>query len=172
MKIRTLFLLLALAAIAVFASLNWQLFNQPSTLSLGFGTVAAPLGLVMLVLLAAVCVLFLVYIVTLQTTVLVENRRHGREMQAQRGLADQAEASRFTELRQFIEAALQNDAARDGDWHNALLARMDRLEDTVRGTMQDANNTVAAYVGELEDRMERKLPGHDAASGSREQERR
>lgn len=164
MKIRTLSLLLVLAAIAVFAALNWSAFNQPATLSLGFGSVTAPLGLVMLGLLVAVSVLFLAYVVTLQTSVLLETRRHGRELQAQRGLADQAEASRFTELRKFIETELQAGTAREAELHSVLLARLDKLDDSVRSTMQDANNTVAAYLGELEDKLERDSVTH-ASSG-------
>lgn len=159
MKISTLFLLFALAVAGAFAALNWPAFNQSTTLSLGVANVTAPLGLVMLGLLVAVSVLFLAYLVTLQTSVLLETRRHARELQAHRALADQAEASRFTELRKFIEGELQVRTAQESEMHNILLARMDRLDESVRGTMQDANNTVAAYMGELEDRLEHRQPG-------------
>lgn len=160
MSVRTLLLVLVLVAIAVFAALNWPTFTEPTTLSLGFGSVVAPLGLVMLGLLVAVGVIFLAYIVYLQTSVLLETRRHARELQAHRALADQAEASRFTELRSFIESELQIRATREAELHNELLMRMDQMESTVRSTMQDANNTVASYLGELEDRLERG--GHDS----------
>lgn len=159
MKISTLFLIFALAVAGAFAALNWPAFNQPTTLSLGFADITAPLGLVMLGMLVAVSVLFLAYLVTLQTSVLLETRRHARELQAHRALADQAEASRFTELRKFIEGELQVRTAHESEMHNTLLARMDRLDESVRGTMQDANNTVAAYMGELEDRLEHRQPG-------------
>ncbi|RJG02899.1 LapA family protein [Noviherbaspirillum sedimenti] len=155
MKISTLLLVLALAVIGAFAALNWPAFTQPTTLSLGFAAVTAPLGLIMLGMLIALSVLFLAYLVTLQTSVLLETRRHARELQAHRALADQAEASRFTELRKFIETELQVRMAREADMHNTLLARMDKLDDSVRGSMQDANNTVAAYLGQMEDRLER-----------------
>lgn len=164
MKFSTLFLVLALAVIGAFAALNWPAFTQVTTLSLGFASVTAPLGLIMLGMLVAVSVLFLAYLVSLQTSVLLETRRHARELQAHRALADQAEASRFTELRKFIETELQVRMAREVDMHSALLARMDKLDESVRGAMQDANNTVAAYLGEMEDRLdrgERSIPkGH------------
>ena len=38
------------------------------------------------------------YVLSLQGSVLLETRRHTKELQAQRELADKAEASRFTEL--------------------------------------------------------------------------
>lgn len=103
MPIRNVALLVALAAVAVFAVLNWSVIMAPTTLSLGFAEVQAPLGLVLLGLIALLSVLFLVYAVYLQSSVLLEARRHARELQASRELADQAEASRFTELRDRVE---------------------------------------------------------------------
>ena len=95
MKIRTLFLLIVVVVIIVFAALNWSAFMAPTTLSLGFATVQAPLGLIMLGLLVFLTGLFLVFVVYLQTSSLLETRRHARELQANRELADQAEASRL-----------------------------------------------------------------------------
>lgn len=156
MNIRTLFLSLVLAAVAVFVALNWSTFLASSTLSLGFATFEAPLGLVMLGLLAALALVFLGFIVYLQTSVLLEARRHARELQSQRELADQAEASRFTELRKFIQDELHVVATRDADATRDLLERMDRLESGMRSALSDSNNTLAAYLGELEDRLERQ----------------
>ena len=60
--------------------------------------------------------------------VLLETRRHTKEMAAQRELADKAEASRFTELREH----LNNETARLTEAFTTngseLLARIDRLE--------------------------------------------
>lgn len=156
MNLRTLLLLLVLAAVGVFVALNWATFLEPSTLSLGFASFQAPLGLVMLGLLAALALAFLGFIAFLQTSVLLEARRHARELQSQRVLADQAEASRFTELRGYIENEMRSIAARDADTTQALLARMDQLENALRAALGDSNNTLAAYLGELEDRLGRE----------------
>ncbi|GIZ50218.1 LapA family protein [Noviherbaspirillum aridicola] len=156
MNIRTFLLLLVLAAVAAFVALNWSTFLAPSTLSLGFASFEAPLGLVMLGLLAALALAFLGFIVFLQTSVLLEARRHARELQTQRDLADQAEASRFTELRGFIEGEMRALAARDTDATHALLARIDQLETGLRGALSDSSNTLAAYLGELDDRLARE----------------
>jgi hypothetical protein len=45
-------------------------------------------------------------VVYLQTSVIFEWRRHAKELQTQRELADQAEASRFTELRTHVDTRL------------------------------------------------------------------
>lgn len=129
MQLRNVALLVVLGAVALFAALNWGVIMTPTTLSLGFAEVQAPLGLVLLVMLAVVCALFLFYLVYLQTTVLLEQRRHARELETQRQLADQAEASRFTELRTLLQA------------------RLDQLE-----------NSLAASIGELADRLGRNRP--------------
>jgi len=82
MYLRTLLLLLVLGAIAAFAAVNWGAFTTPATLSLLFTTVQAPLGLIMLGLAAMLAVLFLVFFVYLQTSVIIEARRYARELRA------------------------------------------------------------------------------------------
>lgn len=155
MKLHSLLLLLVLAAVAAFAALNWGVFLSPTELSLGFTTVSMPLGLIMLGLLAVVTTLFLAFVVYLQGSVLFEARRHSRELQANRELADRAEASRFTELRAFLETELAKQSIQNGDSKDALLARIDRLEHEFRSFMEQSGNTLAAYIGELEDRLEK-----------------
>ena len=153
MKIRTLLLLTVLAAIAAFAALNWSAFMMPTTLSLGIDVVQAPLGLIMLGVVALVSTLFLVFIVYLQGSVLFEARRHARELKTNRELADQAEASRFTELRGFLEVELKKQASLDAESKAAVLARLDRLDHDLRAEMEQSVTTLSAYVGELEDRL-------------------
>ncbi|OGA98344.1 MAG: hypothetical protein A3E25_02215 [Burkholderiales bacterium RIFCSPHIGHO2_12_FULL_69_20] len=65
----SLTLILAYVLMAAFAILNWTAMAAPSTLSLGFTDVSAPLGMVMLVFTAAISGLFVVYIVLLQAGV-------------------------------------------------------------------------------------------------------
>jgi uncharacterized integral membrane protein len=106
MPLRTVVLLLVLALVTIFAGLNWTAFVAPTTLSFGVAQVQAPLGLIMLGLLAVLTTLFLLYVAYLQTTVILEWRRHAKELQAQRELADQAEVSRFTDLRGHLDTRL------------------------------------------------------------------
>lgn len=155
MKLQTLLLLLVLAVIAAFAALNWSAFIAPTTLSVGFATMQMPLGLVMLGLLIFVAVLFLVYVVYLQAGALLDTRRHAREVQANRELADQAEASRFTELRAFLDAELTKQSALHAESKSSLLARVDQLERDLHSLAEQTENALAAAIGELDERLER-----------------
>lgn len=155
MKISTLFLIIIVAAIAAFAVLNWGTFMAPTVLSLWFATFQAPLGLVMLGLLAFLTGLFLLFVVYLQTSVLLETRRHARELQANKELASQAEASRFTELWGFLEGELKKQADLDTESRAAVLERLDQLDGDLRSVVEESVNSLSAYIGELEDRLEK-----------------
>lgn len=159
MKVPTLFFLIVLAATVTFAALNWSAFMATTSLSLGVAVIQAPLGLIMLGLMAVLTALFLVFVVYLQTSVLLEARRHAHELRANRELADRAEASRFSELRAYLEEELLSAAGRDTDAKAALLARMDQLDSDLRSAIEQSGNTLAAYIGELEDRLERGAAG-------------
>ena len=144
MRARTILVLLVIALITAFVILNWDAITTPGTLNLGFTTVQAPLGLVMLGLVAVLTLGYGVYMALWQGTILMETRRHTKELQAQRALADQAEASRFTELR----SAMQTEFATLGD-------RLAKAQDALRQEMRDSSNSLAATIGEIEDRLTR-----------------
>ncbi len=136
---------LVVVLIVALATLNWGALVTPVDTWIGFMTVSAPLGLIMLGLTALLGIMFLFYVFYLQSTVMIDTRRHTKELQAQRELADKAEASRFTELRTFIEAQEQKQAARAAELQQAVLARVNQVD-----------NTIAAHMGQLEDRLERR----------------
>ena len=134
MKIRSLLLVLFLALVLAFVALNLDQILQPTSLNLGLVTIQAPLGLAMLGLLALALLVFAVALVYLQTTHLMELRRAMKEVAEQRGLADQAEASRFTTLQQTMQSEFQ----------------------AVKLVIEQTGNGLAASLGELEDRLERQ----------------
>ena len=150
MNLRTLFLLLIVAAIAALAVLNWGELTAPSLMSLGVVSIEAPLGLIMLGLTALLGVFFIAYVLSLQSSVLLDTRRHSKEMTAQRELADKAEASRFTELRAFLETQHQQ-------VQSQLIARLDTLEARLAARAQESDNSTAAYVGQLEQQLRIQL---------------
>jgi hypothetical protein len=158
MKLRTILLLLVLGAIATFSALNWGAFNTPTTLSLGVTEVQAPLGVIMLGVVAFLAAFFLVFVVYVQASALFDSRRHAQELQANRELADKAEASRFTELRSFLEVELQKLASGNAGApvDAAIVARLDRLERELLAAIEQSGNGLAACIGELEDRLERR----------------
>ena len=153
MQARTLVLLIVLAGISVFAAVNWTAFTTPTTLSLLVATVEAPLGLIMLGLTILLAALFFMSFMYMQTSMLLEARRHARELQAQRALADKAEASRFTELQAYLAAELLKQGESSAASHTDVLARLDRLEGALRAKVEQMGNALSAYIGELEDRM-------------------
>jgi len=159
MSVRSLLIVGVLILIGLLAALNWSAFTAPTSLWLIVGTVEAPLGLLMLLVIALLTVLFLVFIVYLQASVLLESRRYAKELQAQRELADRAEASRFTELRQFLETELAALRATHQSSVQSVSARIDLAERTLRDDMEQAANSLSAHVGEVEDKLDRALGG-------------
>jgi uncharacterized integral membrane protein len=156
MQLRTLILIILLAALALFAALNWTALTAPTALSFVFGTVQAPIGLIMLGFTVAIVVAFLVYIVYLQSSVVLEARRQARELQTQRELADRAEASRFTELREYLAGELATLRTTGGGASTDYAARLERMEQTLREEIQNTGNSLAAYIGELEERLDER----------------
>ena len=95
MSLRAIVVLLLFALIAIFVGVNWTAFLAPTTLSLLFTRVEAPLGLVVLAIAGLIATLFMIYIGYLQANAIFEVRRHARELHAQRKLADESELSRL-----------------------------------------------------------------------------
>ena len=155
MRLRSIVLLLTVLAIAALAALNWTALAAPTLVSLGVASFEAPLGLLMLALTTLLGVICIVYVLSLQGSVLVETRRHTKELQVQRELADKAEASRFTELRTFLEAQHQQS-------HGAVMTRMDALEARLAARAEQSDNTTAAYIGQLEDQWHGRQTHPDA----------
>lgn len=159
MRFRTLFLFAVLALTVLFALLNWEAFTTPTTLSLVFGTVQAPIGLLMLGVVLVLGLMSLAYLIYVQGSALAESRRHSKELQAQREIVDKVEASRFTELHNFVNSEMRTVAQMNADMHAKILARLDQLEQHTRTAVQETGNSLSAYIGELEDRMEHRAAG-------------
>ncbi len=153
----SLTLVLALVLLAAFATLNWVAIAAPSTLSLGFAAVTAPLGLVMLGFTVAISGLFIVYILLLQAGVILEARRLTKEVKTQRELADTAEASRFTELRTLLEGELRKIEAQGAASNSAFVFRIEQLERGMQDKLAEATGSLSAYLGEIEDKLDRTL---------------
>ena len=166
MYLRTILIVLALGALALFTAVNWSAFTTPTTLSVIFASVEAPLGLVLLGMVVLLAALFLIYVVYLQSSVLFETRRHAREINSQRELAEHAEISRLHELRSFLETQLQTLGKQTEQSKAELSARLDQLEGELRQSVEHCHNSLAASMAEIDDRLEhgagasqpRKLP--------------
>lgn len=146
-------ILVALLLLAVFTLANWSVLSAPATLSFIVFEVDGPLGVIMLGVTLVLVALFVLYALTLRTSMLMESRRHSQELQAQRTLAETAEASRLSELRTQIEqefAQLRGAIA-------ATDTRMDAVEQSMKQSLDEAANGLAALVGEMDDKVDRAL---------------
>jgi hypothetical protein len=155
MYLRTVLIIFVLTVLGFFVAMNWNAFMAQTTLSVGFTSVEAPLGLILLGITGILTLLFLIYLVYVQSSALIETRRHGRELQSQREIADRAEESRFQQLRSAMEEELRDLEKQTKESGTAILARLDELERQMRSTVEQSGNTLAAYIGEIEDRFER-----------------
>lgn len=152
MKLRTLSVLLVLLVVAAFTVLNWSVIQAPTSLSLGVIDIQAPLGLIFLALMGLVVAVFLVYVVYLQSTVMFDARAHAKELQSNRKLADQAEASRFTELRGFLDIEFKRLAVTDRETKVALEARLDQLERVLRLAVDQSGHSLATHLADRDER--------------------
>ena len=132
-------ILVALLLLGVFTLANWAALTAPTTLSLVAFNVEGPLGVILLGVTLVLVVLFVLYALTLRTNMLMESRRLNQELQAQRKLAESAETSRFNEL------------------HTQIDARMDIAEQSMKLAINEASNSMAALVGQMEDKIDRTL---------------
>ncbi|WP_019916929.1 hypothetical protein [Methyloversatilis discipulorum] len=140
--------ILVLGLLAAFVIANWHVLAAPVEVSLLVATINAPAGVILLGGTALLLVLLGAYTLSLHTSTLLEARRHAKELREQRLLADQAEASRFTEL----NAAMQKEFA---DL---------RLE--LQKVSTESSNSLAAAIGEVEDKLDRVMGTTTGASST------
>jgi hypothetical protein len=139
---RMVWLTLVLLAVAGFAAANWAAFTAPQALTLGFVEFTAPLGLLMLLVTALVAVAFLTALAVWQASTMAAFRRLTRELDTQKVLAQEAEASRFTTL---TAAATQE--------RERIEARVEASEAALRAEINDGINSLAAMLAELDNRL-------------------
>ena len=156
MRIRTILLVSALLILAGFVALNVDEFTRISPLNLGFTTLQVSLGLVMLALLVASLLIFLGSTLYLQSRHVLEARTHTRELTAQRDLADKAEASRFTELRGYLEEQVRAEQQRETALGVVLADRFSQQQQVLLARMEQIDKSLAGHIDQLEDRLTRK----------------
>lgn len=133
-----------LAAIAGFTALNWAVLSTPLPLSFLLFVAEAPPGLILLAAALVFALIFLGYVVATRTAMLIESRRHARELAALRDVAERAEASRIHELRAELRELGERQAAADR-----------ALEDSLRRAIDEAALGIAAHVGQVDDKLDR-----------------
>lgn len=166
MRARLIVLLVAVLLVAGFAALNWSEFLRPTPLSFGVLVMEAPLGLILLSVLTLTLIAFLISSAHTQTVSLLDSRQHAKELHAQRELADKAEASRFTDLRQHLDAQMreihQRETVAAAEIEKAVAAGQREL----RSQLELINQTLASRLGEIEGRLEARADQRARATGS------
>ena len=154
MRPRLTILLVAILLVAGFAGLNWSEFARPTPLSFGLFVMDAPLGLILLTVLTVTLVAFLASSIHMQTVNLLDTRQHSKELHAQRELADKAEASRFTDLRQHLDTQMrelnQREVIAASELEKAVVAGQREL----RTQLELMNRTLATRLAEIEGRID------------------
>ncbi|MEJ5988919.1 hypothetical protein WG902_02885 [Ramlibacter sp. PS3R-8] len=159
MRTRSIVLIVAILLVAAFAALNWGEMVNPTDLSFGLFVTKAPLGLILLGLLAITLVLFLASTAAMRTQSLIESRQHHKTLEAQRDLADKAEASRFVDLRQHMDTQLRELRERDAiSAAEAEKARMEAQRE-IRTQLEQINRTLSARLNEMESRLDGRPGG-------------
>ena len=156
MRTKILLLIIGIVLIAGFGALNVDEFTRTSTLNLGFTSMQLPLGLVMGVLVIVILLIFLVTTLYMHSTNLIETRKYAKQLNAQRELADKAEASRFTELRRYMESQASLSLNQGNETVAAMDRRMMKTEILLLERLEQSDNTNAAYWGQHDDALLRK----------------
>lgn len=149
MRIRMTLLLMATLITAVFVALNWPEFVRPTPVSLGVVIVDMPLPLILLV------ALLLALLGGMGNAAWTDARHerelslHLRELQAQRNLADKAEASRFTELRHYLDQQAADARQREAVTAEALQATLIKGQRDMQASVELMANRLAAQVGTI-----------------------
>ena len=147
MSVRTVVIAVTLSLLVLFALINWSAFVAPTHLSLLVTSIDAPLGLIMLGITALIAAVLLSFVLKVHITALADSRKQSAEMRTQRELASQAEASRLTELQKYIETEIRT--LREAQEASARQLRED---------LTAATNSLAASIGEIDERLERQIP--------------
>lgn len=142
----------AVALLALlFVVLNWSMLGTAIPVSFGFTRLTVPLGLVLLGFALLMLAVFFALLVRLQVRTLATHRRHSSELRTQRELVENAEASRYTDLRQYLQQELA-----------ALREQQLKGEQRLHEELASTANTLSAYVGEIDERLERHFPSAPA----------
>jgi hypothetical protein len=153
MRTRGIIFIVAILLVAAFAALNWSEVARSVPLSFGLFVTSAPLGAILLGLLAVAAVAFAMSSAAIRTQALVDSRTHHKTLEAQRTLADKAEASRFTDLRQHMDMQLRELRERDAIAATEFQKAMVNSQRELRTQLEQMNRVLAARLNELDSRL-------------------
>lgn len=157
MRGRLLFILLAIVVVGGFAALNWPEVARTTPLNFGVTTANASVGGVLLGALGVTLLVFLISATMHESRNLMEWNRHSKALQAQRDLAERAETSRFTDLRQHIDTTLRERHQREAIAANEFEKSMVQSQRELRNQLEQMHRTLASQLGDLERHIDTRL---------------
>ena len=166
MRARLLFLVVAILLVAGFAAQNWPEFMRTAPLNFGVVVEEAPLGLIMLAIFGITLLAFLLSSAIQESRYLSESRRHAKTLQAQRDLAEKAEASRFTDLRHQLDTHLRENRQRESIAATELEKAMIQAQREMRNQLDAIHRALDGRLTELENRIEARMERLQPATGT------
>jgi uncharacterized integral membrane protein len=157
MRARLVLLLVAILLVAGFAALNSAEIMRPTSLNFGAFTTDAPLGAILLGLLAVALLVFLVSSAAANARMRATENRYHRDLQVQRDLAEREEASRFTQLRQHFDTHLGENRRREALVSSEFEKSMLQSHRDLRNQLEQIHHTLTTRLGELESRTDPRL---------------
>jgi hypothetical protein len=161
MRARFVILVVAILLVAGFAALNWPEFTRSTPLNFGLFQMDAALGAILLAVLGLGLLVFLVSSATMRSRMLITENRYTRDLQAQRDLADKAEASRFTELRQHLDNHFRESRQREVLASTELEKSLLQSQRELRAQLEQIHHALVSRLGDLESRIDRSNPAID-----------
>lgn len=159
MKIVGPLILAGLVLLGIFTLANWGVLSAQTTLSFVAFSLEAPLGFLLLGVLLVFVALFTSYVLILRTTMLMDARRYARELETQHQLAEKAEASRLNELRGQLDQQFAKVLETAEKSRTDLGARFEGMETALRNSIEESSRSLSAYIGEVDDKLDRSLAG-------------
>lgn len=157
MRARLILLVVAILAVAGFSAMNWDEITRPAPLSFGAFVTDAPMGLILLSLLGILLVAYVISAAAHRTQTLVETRQHFKTLEAQRDLADKAEASRFTDLRTHFDSQLKELRQREAIAATEFEKSMVTAQRDLRTNLEQMNRMLMGRIAELEQRLDARM---------------
>lgn len=157
MTLRSVVLSILFLALFTFAGINWNEFSTPQTLSFGFTVLQVPVGFVMLAFIIVIVTVMLAYVLFLQAKSALEQRRLFGELEAQRLLADKAEASRIADLHKALQATTEQMQHSLKDATATLDSQLRLQSEAAQRFSTENTNALSAHLAELEDKLDRVL---------------
>ncbi len=155
MKIRTILLLLVIILMAVFLIINWGALSTEMTVNLVYTEIQAPLGVLVVGGFAALVFILLVYMVWQQASVTMELRAAYKEARTARGVADDAEKSRFSESNKLMLERIEKLEA-------LLTARSDETLAAVRQEAVKAEERMKTFSADQQKRQDEAVARFNA----------